>query len=299
MLAIKENPRLGFIGMGGMGSRMAVRLLAAGYDLTIYNRNRERTLFLEKQGAKVASEPGELAARADIVLSSLADDVAVEKVMLWPGGALVGARPGTVFIEMSTVSPSLSRRMHDLAHQGGVFVLDAPVSGTTTVAEQGELVIFVGGDKAAYDRCLPVLQVLARAAHYMGPTGSGATMKLCANTLLGLGMQALAEAVAFGLKAGLQRERLLEVLAATAVVSPSQKSKLGNVLNEAYPPAFPLRLMLKDYRLILDTAMGLPAAMPATAAAEQVSAAEFARQSAAGRDEDFSSVVRTMERVSE
>jgi 3-hydroxyisobutyrate dehydrogenase-like beta-hydroxyacid dehydrogenase len=299
MLAIKENPRLGFIGMGGMGSRMAARLLAAGYDVTVYNRNRERTRSLEKQGAKVASEPGELAARADIVLSSLADDVAVEKVMLWPGGALVGARPGTVFIEMSTVSPSLSRRMHDLAHQGGVFVLDAPVSGTTTVAEQGELVIFVGGDKAAYDRCLPVLQVLARAAHYMGPAGSGATMKLCANTLLGLGMQALAEAVAFGLKAGLQRERLLEVLAATAVVSPSQKSKLGNVLNEAYPPAFPLRLMLKDYRLILDTAMGLPAAMPATAAAEQVSAAEFARQSAAGRDEDFSSVVRTMERVSE
>jgi 3-hydroxyisobutyrate dehydrogenase-like beta-hydroxyacid dehydrogenase len=299
MLAIKENPRLGFIGMGGMGSRMAARLLAAGYDVTVYNRNRERTRSLEKQGAKVASEPGELAARADIVLSSLADDVAVEKVMLCPGGALVGARPETVFIEMSTVSPSLSRRMHDLAHQGGVFVLDAPVSGTTTVAEQGELVIFVGGDKAAYDRCLPVLQVLARAAHYMGPAGSGATMKLCANTLLGLGMQALAEAVAFGLKAGLQRERLLEVLAATAVVSPSQKSKLGNVLNEAYPPAFPLRLMLKDYRLILDTAMGLPAAMPATAAAEQVSAAEFARQSAAGRDEDFSSVVRTMERVSE
>jgi 3-hydroxyisobutyrate dehydrogenase-like beta-hydroxyacid dehydrogenase len=285
--------------MGGMGSRMAARLLAAGYDITIYNRNRERTRSLEKQGAKVASEPGELAARADIVLSSLADDVAVEKVMLCPGGALVGARPETVFIEMSTVSPSLSRRMHDLAHQGGVFVLDAPVSGTTTVAEQGELVIFVGGDKPAYDRCLPVLQVLARAAHYMGPAGSGATMKLCANTLLGLGMQALAEAVAFGLKAGLQRERLLEVLAATAVVSPSQKSKLGNVLNEAYPPAFPLRLMLKDYRLILDTAMGLPAAMPATAAAEQVSAAEFARQSAAGRDEDFSSVVRTMERVSE
>jgi 3-hydroxyisobutyrate dehydrogenase-like beta-hydroxyacid dehydrogenase len=121
-------------------------------------------------------------------------------------------------------------------------------------------------------------------------------MKLCANTLLGLGMQALAEAVAFGLKAGLQRERLLEVLGATAVVSPSQKSKLDNVLNEAYPPAFPLRLMLKDYRLILDTAMGLPAAMPATAAAEQVSAAELARQSAAGRDEDFSSVVRAMER---
>ncbi len=298
MLAIKDKPRLGFIGMGGMGSRMAARLLAAGYEVTIYNRHRERALLLEKLGAKVASEADELAAHAEIVLSSLADDVAVEKVMLSPGGALDSARPGTVFIEMSTVSPSLSRRMHDLAHEKGVFVLDAPVSGTTTVAERGELVIFVGGDKAIYERCLAILQVLSRQAYHMGPIGSGATMKLCVNTLLGLGIQALAEALAFGLKAGLERERLIEVLGATAVVSPSQKSKLDNVLDEVYPPAFPLRLMFKDYRLILDTAMGLPSAMPATAAAAQVSAAELARQSATGRDEDFSSVVRAMERMS-
>jgi 3-hydroxyisobutyrate dehydrogenase-like beta-hydroxyacid dehydrogenase len=298
MASIKDKPRLGFIGMGGMGSRMALRLLAAGYDVTVYNRDRERTRLLQERGAKIAFEPRELAANADIVLSSLSDDVAVEKVMLWPGGAIVSARPGTVFLEMSTVSPSLSRRLHDLAHQGGVFVLDAPVSGTTTVAEKGELVIFVGGDKAVYDCCLPVLKVLAREAHYMGPSGSGATMKLCANTLLGLGMQALAEAAALGLKAGLQRKRLLEVLGTTAVVSPSQKSKLDNVLHDTYPPAFPLRLMLKDYRLILDTARGLSAAMPATVAAEQVSAAEFGRQTAAGLDEDLSSVVRTMERIS-
>jgi 3-hydroxyisobutyrate dehydrogenase-like beta-hydroxyacid dehydrogenase len=198
---------------------------------------------------------------------------------------------------MSTVSPSLSRRLHALAELGGVQALDAPVSGTTTVAEKGELIIFVGGDRAAYDRSLPVLQVLARGTHYVGPAGSGATMKLCANTLLGLGVQALAEAVALGLKGGLQRERLVEVLGATAVVSPSQKSKLENVGNDAYPPAFPLRLMVKDYRLILDTATGLRASMPATAAAERVSAAELARQSAAGRDEDFSSVVRSMEQI--
>jgi 3-hydroxyisobutyrate dehydrogenase-like beta-hydroxyacid dehydrogenase len=276
---------------------MAARLLAAGYDVTIYNRHRERTRSLEDHGAKVATAPRELAAHADIVLSSLADDAAVETMMLSPGGALAGARPGTVLIEMSTVSPSFSRNLHDSVREKRVSVLDAPVSGTTTVAEKGELVIFVGGDKAAYERCLPVLQVLARETHYMGPAGSGATMKLCANTLLGLGMQALAEAVAFGLKAGLQRGRLLEVLGATAVVSPSQKSKLADVLNEAYPPAFPLRLMVKDYRLIVDTAMSLRVVMPATAAARQVSAVEFARQSAAGRDEDFSSVVRTMERM--
>jgi len=274
---------------------MAARLLAAGYDVTIYNRHRERTRVLEQQGARVAAQPAELVAYADIVLSSLADDAAVETLMLSPDGALAGARPGMVFVDMSTVSPSLSRRMHGRARENNVFVLDAPVSGTVTVAEQGQLVMFVGGDRSAYERCLPVLQVLAREAHYMGPSGSGTTMKLCANTLLGLGIQALAEAVAFGLKAGLKRERLVEVLATTAVVSPSQKSKLDNVRNESYPPAFPLRLMFKDYRLILDTAAGLPAAMPATVAAAQVSATELARQSSAGRDEDFSSVVRTME----
>jgi 3-hydroxyisobutyrate dehydrogenase len=289
------KPRLGFIGMGGMGSRMAARLMAAGYDLTVYNRDRSRTRSLEAQGAKVAPDPDDLAANADIVLSSLADDAAVEQVMLSPGRVLARARPGTVFIEMSTVSPSLSRHLHASAREKGVLVLDAPVSGTTTVAERGELVIFVGGDEAAYEHCLPVLQALGRAAHYMGPGGSGASMKLCANVLLGLGIQALAEAVAFGLKAGLQRERLVEVLGGTAVVSPSQKSKLDNVLHQAYPPAFPLRLMYKDYGLILDTAMDLHAAMPATAAAAQVSAAEVARQLNAGREEDFSSVVRAME----
>jgi 3-hydroxyisobutyrate dehydrogenase-like beta-hydroxyacid dehydrogenase len=298
MPAIQHKPRLGFIGMGGMGSRMAARLLAAGYDVTIYNRHPERALFLEKRGARLAPGLFELGANADIVLSSLADDAAVENVLLSPGGALAGAWPGTIFVEMSTVSPSLSRRLHDQASEKAVFVLDAPVSGTTTVAENGELVIFVGGEKPVYERCLPVLQVLSRAAHYMGPAGSGATMKLCANILLGLGIQALAEAVAFGLKAGLQRERLLEVLGGTAVVSPSQKSKLDNVRNDAYPPAFPLRLMFKDYRLILEEATRLPAAIPATAAAAQISAAELARQSEAGRDEDFSSVVRTMELTS-
>jgi 3-hydroxyisobutyrate dehydrogenase-like beta-hydroxyacid dehydrogenase len=289
-----DNPRLGFIGMGGMGSRMATRLLAAGYDLTVYNRHPERTRFLEERGATVAAEPRRLAAHADIVFSSLASDAAVEEVLLWPGGCLIAARPGTVFIEMSTVSPALSRRLHDLAQQGNVFVLDAPVSGTTTVAEKGELVMFVGGDKDVYERCLPVLQVLAREAHYMGPSGSGATMKLCANTLLGLGIQALAEAVSLGVKAGLRRERLLEVLGTTALVSPSQKSKLDNVAADSYPPAFPLRLMSKDYRLILDTAASLRAAMPATIAAQQVSAEELARQLASGLEEDFSSVVRAV-----
>jgi 3-hydroxyisobutyrate dehydrogenase len=293
----QQRPRLGFIGMGGMGSRMAGRLINAGYDLTIYNRARERTQFFEERGAKVAATPAELTVGVDIVLSSVADDAAVENVMTGSDGALDAARPGTTFIEMSTVSPAVSRRLYETGRRKGVFVLDAPVSGTTSVAEQGQLFIFVGGEQSVYDRCKTILSVLGKTSVYVGPAGSGATMKLCANTLLGLGMQALAEAVALGLKAGLKRERLLEVLGATAVVSPSQKSKLENVLKGVYPPAFPLRLMNKDLRLILNTAMDVSAAMPITAVAEQVYAGEFARQSATGRDEDFSSVVRAMEQM--
>jgi 3-hydroxyisobutyrate dehydrogenase-like beta-hydroxyacid dehydrogenase len=293
----QSSARLGFIGMGAMGSRMAGRILAAGYDLTVYNRERERTRMLEQRGAKVAATPRELASRADIILSSVADDAAVENVMTGSDGALAAARLGTTFIEMSTISPAMSRRLYEVALGKGVSVLDSPVSGSTPQAEKGQLVIFVGGEKTVYDRCQPILGVLARELFYMGPSGSGVTMKLCVNTLLGLGMQALAEAITLGLKAGLQRERLLEVLGGTVVLSPSQKSKLENVLKGVYPPTFPLRLMFKDFGLILDTAMHLAAAMPITAAAQQVCAAEFARQSAAGRDEDFSSVVRTMEQM--
>jgi 3-hydroxyisobutyrate dehydrogenase-like beta-hydroxyacid dehydrogenase len=294
----QQRPRLGFIGMGGMGSRMAARLLAAGYDLTIYNRARERTVALAQRGARVAAIPAELAENVDIILSSLADDAAVDTVMTGPRGALAAARPGTIFIEMSTVSPATSRRLYDAGRRQGLFVLDAPVSGTTAVAEQGQLIIFAGGEQTVYDRCKTILGVLGKSSFYMGPAGSGAMMKLCANTLLGLGMQALAEAVTLGLKAGLPREPLLEVLGTTAVVSPSQKSKFENISKGLYPPAFPLRLMYKDLKLILRTAGDLSAAMPLTTVAEQVYVMEAARQVVTGHDEDFSSVVRAMEGMS-
>ena len=286
---------VGFIGMGGMGSRMARRLLTAGYDLTVYNRKRERTRLLEQAGAKVAATPRDLAAGADIILSSVADDAAVESVMFGDDGALTAARLGNTFIEMSTASPGMSRRLYETARGNAVSVLDAPVSGSTPQAEHGQLIIFVGGEQNVYDQCKPILDVLGKASFYMGPSGSGAMTKLCVNTLLGLGVQALAEAIALGLRAGLERERFLEVLGETSVLSPSQKSKLANAGSDTYPATFPLRMMLKDFGLILHRAMELSVPMPATAAAEQVCAAEYARQSAADSDEDFSSVIRAMQ----
>jgi 3-hydroxyisobutyrate dehydrogenase-like beta-hydroxyacid dehydrogenase len=291
------SPRLGFIGMGGMGSRMAGRLLSAGYNLRVYNRNRDATRLLELKGARVAETPRDLAANADVVITCVADDAAIESVMTGSDGALAGARPGTIFIEMSTVSPAVSRRMYEAALRKEVSLLDAPVSGSTPQADQGQLVIFVGGERSVYDRCWPILGVLGRESFYMGPAGSGTTMKLCVNTLLGLGMQALAEAITLGLKAGLERDCFLKVLSDTAVISPSQKSKLENARMDSYPPTFPIRLMSKDFGLILDTASDLSVQMPATAAANRVFATESARQSAIGREEDFSSVIRAVEQT--
>ena len=291
-----ETMRVGFIGLGTMGSRMASRLLAAHHDVVVYNRTRESTRSLEQHGAKVAATSRQLAAGVDIVLSSVTNDAAVEDVMFGPDGALAGTRAGAIIIDMSTVSPRTSRRLHEAARSKGVSMLDAPVSGSTVQAEQGQLAIFVGGEEDVYQKCQPILAVLGSKTFYLGPGGAGATMKLCVNTLLGLGVQALAEAIALGVKAGLPRERFLQVLGETAVISPSQKSKLENARKDEYPAAFALRLMFKDFRLILETAMEVSVPMPATAAAVQVAAAEHARQLAAHSDEDFSVVVRAMER---
>jgi 3-hydroxyisobutyrate dehydrogenase len=287
-------PRIGFIGLGGMGSRMASRLLDAGYHVTAYNRTRRRAEDLGRSRASIADSPRALAASADIVLSSVADDAALAQVMYGGEGALAGAKPGSVFMDLSTVHPRESVLLSECGRAGGVDVLDAPVSGSLPQAEQGQLVLFVGGEPQVYERCQSVFGVLGKAAFYMGPSGSGSTTKLCVNALLGIGMQALAETLALGERAGLPRGHLLEAFAATSVLSPSQRSKFDNIQRDEYPATFPLRLMVKDFSLILQRALELAVAMPATAAAAQVAAAGRAREAAAQVEDDLSVVVRTM-----
>jgi 3-hydroxyisobutyrate dehydrogenase len=286
--------RIGFIGLGGMGSRMASRLLGAGYQVTVYNRTRRRAEELQRSGASIAGSPRELAGSSDLVLASVADDEALAQVMFGADGALSGARPGSVLIDLSTVHPRESVHLFQAGLARGLDVLDAPVSGSLPQAEQGQLVLFVGGGQPVYERCRPLFSVLGKSALYMGPSGSGAMTKLCVNALLGLGMQSLAEALALGERAGLQLGRLLEALAETSVLSPSQRSKFDNIQRGEYPAMFPQRLMFKDFSLILQRALELAVAMPATAAATQVAAAEHAREAAAHRDDDLSAVVRAM-----
>lgn len=287
-------PQLGFLGMGAMGSRLAARLLSAGYPVRVYDRTHGKTQPLARQGAEVADTPHALAARCSVVFSSLSDDNAVEDVLQGHNGeegALAGAQPGTTFVEMSTILPQTSRALAAAARARGMDLLDAAISGSTPQVEAGTITLLVGGNAEAYARTLPILSTLTPHCFYMGPSGMGTTMKLVVNTLLGVSIQVLAEAIALGEKAGLEKARLLDVLAQTAVISPRQKLALDNVRREEYPITFALQLMHKDFGLIVREAESLQVPMPVTAAAEQLFAVELA-----GADtEDLTAAIRWME----
>jgi 3-hydroxyisobutyrate dehydrogenase-like beta-hydroxyacid dehydrogenase len=290
---ISHNSTIGFIGLGAMGQRMARRLVNGGFKLFAYDHTIRKTAELASWGAIVAPSLRQLARKSDLVISCLPNDNAVMSVYQGPEGVLACANPGTVVIEMSTVAPETSRVLHRMGRERGIEVLDVPISGSTPAAEQGTLTLFGGGDANVFDSCQPIFSAVAKQYFHLGPSGSGATMKLVVNALLGLNMQALAEAVAFGEKAGLNRELLLQVLAQTAVVSPAHQNKLIRAEHDDYSPQFPLKLMNKDFRLILDKAAELGVPMPATAVAHQINAA----RAAGNGDEDFSSVICEMERM--
>jgi 3-hydroxyisobutyrate dehydrogenase-like beta-hydroxyacid dehydrogenase len=296
--AREAKPQLGFLGMGAMGSRLAGRLLMAGYLLTVYDRTQEKTLPLVRLGAQAAPTPREVAATSVVVFSCLAGDAAVEAVLQGPDGGLAGALPGTTFIDMSTIMPATSRGVAAAAKAQGMNLLDVAISGSTPQVEAGTITLLAGGERNVYDRCVPILSALTTRCFYMGASGMGTTMKLVVNALLGVGMQALGEALALGEKAGLDKDRLLDVLAETAVISPRQRSALENVRQEEYPVTFALRLMHKDYGLILREAAALQVAMPMTAVAEQMSAAELTRRQQAGEaDEDITATIQWMEEL--
>src|SRR5437588_7386125 len=284
---------IGFIGMGHMGSHMAQRLLDADYQLTVYDRTGEKAKALGQRGALVAPTPKDLTANCQVVMVCVTNDEAQQDVMFGPEGALAGTHAGSVIIDLSTVSPDASRRLFQAAKEQGVPMIDAAVSGSVPQVDQGSLVIFVGGEQTTYQQCKPLLDVLGTSSFYMGASGMGTTMKLVVNTLLGLGMQALAEAIALGEKAGVEKGLLLDVLGQTAVLTPGQKSKLENVRREQYPTNFALSLMHKDLSLVLSQAYDVSVSMPATAAAQQMYTAAMAKE----MDADFSIMIQFMEEL--
>jgi 3-hydroxyisobutyrate dehydrogenase len=289
-----NTTKLGFIGLGGMGSRIAARLLAAGYEVSVFARNPAKRAALQAKGAMVCGSVAELARSVHVVLSCLTDDQAVRDVYFGEGGVLENAKPGTVVIEMSTILPATSRELASKAAQAGVQALDVAISGSTPAAEQGTVTLLAGGNPDVFQASVPVFQAIAAKYFHLGPSGAGTTMKMVVNAILGIGMQAIAEAAAMGEKAGLSREILLQVLSRMAVIAPAYQGKFPRAVRRDYSPQFPLPLMNKDFRLILQLAGELGAAMPATSAAFQVNTEALAERS----DLDFSAVLEYMEQAS-
>ena len=288
----QENDRLGFVGIGYMGRPIARRLLESGFKLTAYDRDHKKAEELIRYGGNVAQSISELSVSCNVILSCLPSDEAVRDIYRGPEGAFAHAQSGSVVIDMSTVYPETSRGLSRLGSERGVEVLDVTISGSTPTAENGLLTLFGGGDKACFDAAESIFRVIAKKYFYLGPSGSGATMKLVVNTLLGIGMQAIAEAVALGEKAGLDRNRLLNVLSETAVVAPAHVGNLERAMRSDYSPQFPIRLMNKDFGLILNLAAAVGARMPAAGAAFEINA----RQADEGTEQDFSAVILQMEK---
>jgi len=286
-----EKNKLGFVGVGYMGRPIAQRLLEAGFKLTAYDRNRKAE-ELVRYGGTVAESVADLSSSCNVVLSCLPSDEAVLNIYTEADGVFANAHRGSLVIDLSTVYPETSQELSRLGLERGVDVLDVTISGSTPAAEKGLLTLFGGGDKASFEAAEPIFRAIAQKYFYLGPSGSGATMKLVVNTLLGIGMQAIAEAVALGEKAGLDRNRVLDVLSQTAVVAPAHMGKLQRAMKSDYSPQFPIRLMNKDFGLILNLAAAVGARMPAAGAAFEINA----RQSDEGAEQDFSAVILRMEK---
>jgi 3-hydroxyisobutyrate dehydrogenase-like beta-hydroxyacid dehydrogenase len=301
----RDEVTLGFIGLGNMGSRIARRLLRDGYRLIVYDRDRGNVDSAASDGASVSNTLAELSRAADAILSCVTDDEAVRQIYYGEAGVLANARAGAFIFEMSTVFPDTSRDLYRRGAEKGIRVLDVAISGSTPAAEAGSLILLVGGDEEVFEAAQPLFNAISphsfhlfRAASrsfYMGPAGAGTTMKLVVNTLLGVGMQAIAEAIPLGEKAGIDRNHLLDVLSQTAVIAPAHAGKLARAAHQDYSPQFPLRLMNKDFRLILEEAKLVNVQMPATVAAFQVNSLELAENP----DADFSAVIRRMEELAD
>lgn len=267
------QPNVSLIGLGLMGRPMGLNLLKAGFPLTVWNRTPSRAEALVAAGAKPASTPREAAAAADVLITIVSDPQALEEV-LWGhegrnDGALAGLKTGSLYIDSSTISPSLARRVASVCIGAGVRFLDAPVTGGTWGAEKGELVFMVGGDPETLKAAELVLSVVGKKWFHLGPNGAGQTIKLAMNSLLAVEVQAFAEALALVTRAGLPGEKLVEVMQASMARAGVLDVKAPMLLKGEYAPSFPLRLMHKDLSLALDLANQLGVPLPATASSRE------------------------------
>ncbi len=256
---------LGFVGLGAMGGRMARRLLDGGFAVRGYNRTAAKAAPLVQAGMTLAPSPRDAALGSDAVFTMVTDDAALEAVVRGPQGLLAGLRPGAILIEMSTVSPAVVGRLAEEAAARGAALLDAPVSGSPATLEAGQLSFMVGGDPSVLERARPFLTAIGPTITHVGPVGLAKSMKIAVNQGLAVQMLAFAESVLLAEKAGVARERAVEVLLKSVVASPMVKYRGPFVLGMPAEAWFDVDMIQKDLRLALDMARTSGVALPSVA----------------------------------
>jgi 3-hydroxyisobutyrate dehydrogenase-like beta-hydroxyacid dehydrogenase len=263
------TPTIGFVGLGHMGGSMAARLLAAGYPVHGMNRTRRRAEELIAHGLQWHDTPREVAAAADVVLTSVPDDEALHVAAGGPDGILAGLTAGTTWVDVSTVSPKASREMAARVRAAGAAMLDAPVSGSVPQVRAGTLTIMVGGDADAYGRVEPILRELGTSRH-IGSNGQGLALKLAINISLAVQMLALAEGLLLADRSGVDRRLALEVMIGSAIGSPMLKARAPLVLDPPAEAWFTLGLVQKDIELARDVGQGLGVPLPTADRADEI-----------------------------
>jgi 3-hydroxyisobutyrate dehydrogenase-like beta-hydroxyacid dehydrogenase len=269
------------IGLGNMGAAIAERLLEAGYELVVSNRTPGKADALVARGATAVATPSSLAEQVDVALTSLADDDAFESVATEVIGA---ARPGTALVDLSTVSPTVSARVAELAEAASVDYLRAPVSGNPTVVRAGNLSFIVSGDEATFRRVEPVIRAIGPTVHFVGYAEQARVVKLAINSMIAGLAQLMAEALVLGEAAGVSRGALLEVMGNSAVGAPFVKYKTEPLLRDDFSATFTTALMEKDIDLVLDAAEDAGVELPL---AREMKGHLRAASGAGYRDDDF------------
>ena len=283
--------KIGFIGLGTMGGPMAKRLLEAGHTVTVHNRTRSREEPLAEAGAKRAATPQEAATGADVVITIVSDTPDVEAVVLGENGALHAMDAGSILIDMSTISPAVTRDIAAKLAEKGVAMLDAPVSGGSEGAERGTLSIMVGGEAEVLEKVKPVLEVLGKTITLVGPVGSGQVTKAINQVIIAGTYAAIAEGMALGLAAGIDIHAAHQAVSGGAAGSWGLTNRAPNMINNDYPLGFRTRLHRKDLNIALDAARELGVPIPVAAYVEQLETSLIKRGYG---DEDVSNIARVV-----
>lgn len=287
--------KVAFIGLGTMGIPMALNILNAGFDLTVHNRTRDKEKIPAKEGAQRAASPREAAVGAEVIITCVSDTPDVEEIIMGENGVIHGAQAGSIVVDMSTISPSTTRRIAQDLGKNGIKMIDAPVSGGSEGAQKGTLSIMVGGEAEDLEKVDTVLKAMGKTITHVGPVGAGQLTKAINQIIVGGTYWSVAEGVTLGIKAGLDMDKVLQAVGSGAAQSWTLTNRSGNMIKNSYPLGFKVKLHRKDLNIALEIARELGVTLPLAAYVEQVETGLIAR---GHEDEDMSALARSIRQQS-